>query len=62
MEPGGGSSGVKPIDVDLEDVSSHDTDNSVLSTCTASKAMLPQQEATDVEKALNEEERKKRKC
>ena len=62
MEPEGGPSGVKPVDVDLEDVSLHDIDSSELSVSKPSNTTLPQLEATDAEKALNEEERKKRKC
>jgi hypothetical protein len=62
MEPGGGSSGVKPKDVDLEDMVLHETDNNELSASIASNTTLPQLEATDAEKAQNEEERKKRKA
>jgi hypothetical protein len=62
MEPEGGSSGVKPIDVDLEDRGFHETDSSELSASTTSNTTLPQLVATDVEKAQNEEERKKRKA
>ena len=40
MEPRGGSSGVKPIDVDLKDVSLHDTDSSELSASTVSNTTL----------------------
>ena len=61
MEHGGGSGVVKPINVDPEDVGLHDTDSSELSASTASNSMLPQLEATDVEKTQNEEERKKKK-
>ena len=57
MELGGGSRVVKPINVDLEDVGQHDTDNSELSASTASNSTLPQLETTNVEKALNEEEK-----
>ena len=57
MEPGGGSGVVKPINVDSKDVGLHDTDNSELSASTTSNSMLPQLEATDAEKAQNEEER-----
>ena len=49
MEPGGGSSGVKPIDVDLEVMGLHETDSSDLSDSIASNTMLPQLEATDAE-------------
>ena len=52
---------MKPIDVDMEDMGLHETDNNELSASTASNTMLPQLEATDAEKALNEEQRKKRK-
>ena len=41
MEPRGGTSGVKPIDVDPKDVGLHDTDRSELSASTASNSMLP---------------------
>ena len=41
MEPGGGTSGVKPVDVDPEDVELHDTDNSELSASIASNTTLP---------------------
>ena len=53
---------MKPIDVDLEDVDLHDTDNSELIASTASNTTLLQLEATNVEKALNDEERRKRKA
>jgi len=55
MEPKGGTSGVKPIDVDPEDVQLHDTDSSELSASTSINTTLPQLEATDAEKALNDE-------
>ena len=61
MEPGGGFGVVKPINVDPEDIGLHDTDNSELSASTASDSTLLQLEATDAEKAQNEEERKKKK-
>ena len=60
MEPGGGSGVVKPINVDPEDVGLHDTDSSELSASIASNSMLPWVEATDAEKAQNEERRRKR--
>jgi hypothetical protein len=41
MEPGGGSSGVKFVDVDLEHVGLHETDSSELSASTASNTTLP---------------------
>ena len=40
MELGGGSGVVKPINVDLEDVGLHDTDNSELSASTTSNSTL----------------------
>jgi hypothetical protein len=61
MEFGGGTSGVKPVDVDPERVELHDTDSSELSTTTVSNSTLPQLEATDAERAQNEEERRRRK-
>ena len=62
MEPGGGSDVVKPINVDLEDVGLHDTDNSELSTSTMSNSMLPQLEATNAKKSLNKEEIRRRRA
>ena len=53
---------MKPIDVDPEDVELHDIDNSELSASIASNTTLPWLEATDTEKALNDEERRKRKA
>ena len=53
MEPEGGTSGVKRVDVD--------TDNSELSMSIASNTMLPHLEATDAEGALNENKRRRRK-
>ena len=53
---------MKPINVDLEDVGLHDTDNSEHSTSIASNSTLPHLEATDVEKAQNEEERRRRRA
>jgi len=53
MEPEGGTSGVKRVDVD--------TDSSELSASTASNTTLPHLEATDAEGALNENERRRRK-
>ena len=41
MELGGGTSGVKPIDDDPEDVELHDTDSSELSASTTSNSTLP---------------------
>jgi cation transport ATPase len=61
MEPRGGTSGVKQVDVDPEQVELHDTDNSELSVSTTSVSMLPHLEATDAERVLNEEEKKKRR-
>ena len=60
MEPEEGSGVVKPINVDLEDVGLHDTDNSELRASTASNSTLTQLEATDANKAQNEEERRRR--
>ena len=51
LEPEGGSSGVKPMDVDPEDVGLHETDSSELSASTASNTTLPKLEMTDAEKA-----------
>jgi uncharacterized protein YjaG (DUF416 family) len=56
MEPGGGTSGVKPMNVDPERVELHDTDSSELSVSTVSVSTLPHLEATDAERVLNEEE------
>ena len=53
---------MKPINIDLEDVELHDTDSSELSASIASNTTLPQLEAPDAEKALNDEERRKRKA
>ena len=50
MEPGGGTTGVKPVDVDPEQVEMHDTDSSELSASTTSNTTLPQLKATDAEK------------
>ena len=50
MELGGGSSVVKPINIDPEDIGLYDTDNSELSASTVSNSMLPQLEATDAKK------------
>jgi hypothetical protein len=61
MEPGGGTSGMKPVDVDLERFELHDTDSSELSVLIASVSTLPHLEATDTERVLNEEEKKKRR-
>ena len=61
MEPGGGTSGVKPVDVHMKRVDLHDTDNSRQSVSTASNTTLLHLEATDAERALNEDERRERK-
>ena len=53
MKPRLGTSSVKRVDVD--------TDSSELSALTTSNTTLPHLEATDVEGALNENERRKRK-
>jgi hypothetical protein len=58
MEPGGGISSVKPMDVDPKRVKLHNTNNSELSVSTASVSTLPHLEATDAERILNEEEKK----
>jgi hypothetical protein len=52
---------VKPIDVDPKRVKLHDTDSSALSMLIVSVSMLPHLEATDAERVLNEEEKKKRR-
>ena len=52
MEPRGETSGVKRVDVD--------TDSSELSALTASNTTLPHLEATDAERALNDNERRRR--
>ena len=49
----GGVSGMKPVDID--------TDNSELSASTASNTTLPYLEAIDAERALNDNERRRRK-
>jgi hypothetical protein len=41
MKPEEGSSGVKPIDVDPEDIGLHETDSSELSAFTTSNSTLP---------------------
>ena len=53
MELGGGTNGVKWVDVDM--------DSSELSASIASNTTLPHLEAIDAEGALNENERRKRK-
>ena len=52
---------MKPVDVDPERVDRHDIDGSELSMLTASNTMLSHLEATDAERALNDDERRKRK-
>ena len=52
---------MKPVDVNPKQVDLHDTDNSELSMSTASNTTLPHLEATDAERALNDDERRKRK-
>jgi Ulp1 family protease len=59
MEPKGGTSDMKPVDINPEQVELHDTDNSELSVSTASVSTLPHLEATDAERVPNEEEKKK---
>jgi hypothetical protein len=63
MEAGGGTSGVKSVDVDPKRIELHDTDSSELITSTVRNSMLPQLEATDAKKELkmkkkDEEERR----
>ena len=41
MEPEGGSSGVKPMDVDPKDVGLHEIDSSKLNASTASNTIVP---------------------
>ena len=53
MEPGGGTSGIKWVDVDM--------DNSELSMLIASNTTLAHLEATNTRGALNENERRRRK-
>jgi predicted GIY-YIG superfamily endonuclease len=53
---------VKPVDVDLERVELHNTDRNELSVSTASVSMLLHLEATDAERALNEEEKRSKKA
>ena len=53
---------MKHVHVNPEDVGLHNIDSSQLSASTASNSTLPPLELTDVEKAQNEEERKKRKA
>ena len=52
---------MKPVDVDPERVELHDIDSSELSASTTSNTTLPYLEATNAEKAHNDEERRKRK-
>ena len=52
---------MKPVDIDPERVELHDTKNSKLNMSIASNTMLPHLEATDVERAPNDEERRRRK-
>ena len=52
---------MKPVDVDLERVDLHDTDSSELSVLTTINTTLPHLEATDAERALNDNERRRRK-
>ena len=63
MEAGGGSRGVKPVDVNSERVGLHDTDtdSSQLTVSTTSNTTLPHLEPTYGERVLNEEEKRKRK-
>ena len=52
---------MKPVDVDPERVEMYDIDSSELSASTTSNTTLPQLEATNAEKAHNDEETRKRK-
>ena len=52
---------MKPVDVNPERVDLHDTDSSELSMSTASNTTLPHFVATDAERALNDDERRKSK-
>ena len=52
---------MKLVDVDLERVDLHDTDSSELSVSIASNTTLPHLEATDAERALNDDERESSK-
>ena len=54
MEPGGETSGAKRMDVD--------TDSSELSASTASNTTLPHLEATDAERALIDNERRRKEA
>jgi hypothetical protein len=58
MEAGGGTSGLKPMEISPELVGLHDIDNSELSMSTTSVSILPHLEATNAERVLNEEEKK----
>ena len=52
---------MKPVDVDPKWVDLHDTDSRELSMSTARNTTLPHLEATNAERALNDDERRKRK-
>ena len=52
---------MKLVDVNPKRVDLHNTNSSELSVSTASNTMLPHLEATDAKRALNEDERRKRK-
>ena len=52
---------MKPVDVDPKRVDLHDTDSSELSASTTSNTTLPYLEATDAKRALNDNERRRRK-
>ena len=53
---------MKPVDVDPERVDVHNTDSSELSMSTTSNTTLPHLEATDAEKALNDNERRRKEA
>jgi len=63
MEPEGRSSGAKSMEVRPKEMGLHDsdTDSSQLSVSTTSNTTLPHLKPTDGERALNEEEKRKRK-
>ena len=53
---------MKPMDVDPDWVNLHDTDSSELSVSTASNTTLPYLEATDAERALDDNERRRKEA
>jgi ABC-type multidrug transport system fused ATPase/permease subunit len=62
MEPAGGTSGSKAVEISPKLVGLHDTNSSELSVSIASVSMLPHLEATNAERVLNEEKKKKREA